>query len=195
VTLGPEGRETGFKNMRFRVKKQVLIFIAAGLVVIGFVVLRYLPLSKIRTSLSQEQVALEAMMKRARAKEAELPKLRAQLGELNSKLADFDSRIPPDIQLGQFLGGIAALMDEHQLTEQQIAPGEQIESKELICIPVTMKCAGRLEQIRDFCQALQGLDRTVRIETFRLTNDQQYSGQIRMETEAVIYQTKSTSKT
>jgi len=181
--------------MRFRVKKQVLIFIAAGLVVIGFVVLRYLPLSKIRRSLSQEQVALEAVTKRAQAKEAELPKLRAQLGELNSKLADFDSRIPPDIQLGQFLGGLAALMDEHQLTEQQIAPGEQIESKELICIPVTMKCAGRLAQIRDFCQALQGVQRAVRIETFRLTNDQQYSGQIKMETEAVIYQTKSTSKT
>jgi len=181
--------------MRFRVKKQVLIFIAAALVVIGFVVLRYLPLGKMRTSLSNQQVALEALMKRSQTKEAELPKLRAQLGELNEKLADFDSRIPGDTQLGQFLGRIAALMDEHQLTEQQIAPGQQIESKELICIPVTMKCAGRLEQIRDFCQALQGLDRAVRIETFHLVNDPQYSGQIKMETEAVIYQTKSTSKT
>lgn len=182
-------------SMRFRVKKQVLIFIAAALVVIGFVVFRYLPLGEMRTSLSKEQIALKALMGRAQIKEAELPKLRAQFGELSEKLADFDSQIPTDTQLGQFLGKVAALMDEYRLTEQQIAPREQIESKELICIPVTMKCAGRLEQIRGFCQALQGLDRAVRIEKFHLVNDPQYSGQIKMETEAVIYQTKSTSKT
>jgi Tfp pilus assembly protein PilO len=177
--------------MRFRIKKQVLIFIAAGGVVVAFIVLRWLPLGRMRADLSERQAALTTLMQRGQAKEAELPKLRAQLNELSEELADFDSKVPPDMQLGQFLGKVAALMDEHQLTEQQIAPRDQIESKELVCIPVTMKCTGSLEQIRGFCSALQGLDRAVRIEDFKLVNDSQFTGQVRMETDAIIYYRKT----
>jgi Tfp pilus assembly protein PilO len=128
-----------------------------------------------------------ALIASGHVKLAELPKLKARLEELRDKLADFDSRIPSDTQLGQFLGGIAALMDEYGLGEQQITPREEIQSGSLVCTPVTMKCNGRLGQIHRFCRSLQELDRTIRIEKFHLVNDSEYTGQLRMEAEAIIY--------
>ncbi len=173
--------------MRFRVKQQVLILIAAAVLVAGFVIFRYLPMHRKDAALKQERVSQAGLAERAQAAEAEMPNLQAQLDELEDRLADFDFKIPYDTQLGQFLGRVAALMDEHKLTEQQIAPHKEIESGLLVCTPVTMKCRGRLDQIRRFCRSLQGLDRAVRIEKFRLVNDSEYKGQLRMEAEAVIY--------
>ncbi len=180
--------------MQFRVKQQVLVLIGAAVLVIGFVVFRYLPLYKNSASLKKEQLSHEVLIGRAQVKKAELPNLQVRLDELADKLADFDSRIPYDTQLGQFLGRVAALMDEHKLTEQQIAPHDDIESGQLVCTPVTMKCRGRLDQIHRFCQSLQGLDRAVRIEKFRLVNDSEYRGLLRMEAETVIYHRDQTSR-
>jgi Tfp pilus assembly protein PilO len=180
--------------MRFRVKQQVLILIAAAVLITAYIVLRYLPRSRISASLNRERTSQNILINSGNIKQAEMPKLQVQLDGLEDELADFDSKVPYDTQLGQFLGRVAALMDEHRLTEQQIAPHDDIESGQLVCTPVTMKCKGRLDQIRRFCQSLQGLNRAVRIEKFHLANDSEYSGQLRMEAEAVIYHKMPTSK-
>lgn len=180
--------------MLFRAKQQVLIVIAAVVLIIGYVVLRYLPMRRTSADLNREQMSQKALITSAEIKAAELPKLQERLEDLEDTLAGFDSVIPVDTQLGQFLGTIASLMDEHSLSEQQIAPHEQIETAELVCIPVTMKGVGRLEQIRGFCRSLQRLDRAVRIEKFHLINDKDYSGQVHMETEAIIYHRKPANK-
>jgi Tfp pilus assembly protein PilO len=173
--------------MQFRVKQQVLIFIAAAVLVIGFVVFRYLPMHKRGAALKKERASQKVLIDSAQVKQAGMSNLQAHLDELKYRLADFDARIPYDTQLGQFLGRVAALMDEYKLTEQQIAPRDEIKTRLLVCTPVTMKCRGRLDQIRRFCRSLQELDRAVRIEKFHLVNDSEYRGQLRMEAEAVIY--------
>lgn len=161
--------------------------IAAAVLIAGFVVLRYLPLHRKSQVLKNEQQSQQALIQRAQTAEAKLPKLREQLDELNRSLADFENKIPADTQLGQFLGRVAALMDEYKLSEQQIAPHNATKYERLVCTPVTMKCKGRLEQLRMFCQSLQSLDRAVRIEMFKISNDSAYSGLAQMEIEAVIY--------
>jgi Tfp pilus assembly protein PilO len=180
--------------MFFRAKQQVLIIMAAVVLACGYVAFRYLPMRKLSMELNQEKATQESLIAQAEVKEAQLPGLQKHLEELQEKLANFDSSIPTDTQLGQFLGKIASLMDEHDLSEQQIAPQNPIENTQLVCIPVTMKGTGRLEQIRDFCQSLQQLNRAIRIEKFHLTNDNEYSGRVHMETEAVIYHRKQTDK-
>jgi len=173
--------------MRFRVKQQALILIAAAVLISTYVVVRYLPMRRVAADLRREKAAQNVLIASAQARQAELPKLQKRLDELKESLADFDSRIPFDTQLGQFLGPIAALMDKYGLTEQQIAPHEEIQAEPLVCTAVTMKCRGSLEQIRRFCRSLQELDRVVRIEKFHLVNDPEYTGQLRMEAETVIY--------
>jgi len=180
--------------MRFRVKQQALILIAAAVLISTYVVVRYLPMRRIAADLKRERIAQNVLITSGQTKKAELPKLQERLDELKEALADFDSRIPFDTQLGQFLGGIAALMDEYGLTEQQIAPHEEIQAEPLVCTAVTMKCRGRLDQIRRFCRSLGELDRAVRIEKFHLINDPEYTGQLRMEAETVIYHRRPQGK-
>ena len=173
--------------MFIRAKQQVLILIAAVTLVVGFIVFRYLPLRRESSALEKEYSQRKAAVAKLPAKEAEMNELREQLEQYEKILADFDRKIPAETRLGDFLGLIAGMMDEHRLTQQNIAPHQRINAGKLAYIPVTMRCTGRLEQIRDFYESLQGLDRAVRIEKFSLKNDSQYTGQIRMETEAIIY--------
>jgi Tfp pilus assembly protein PilO len=173
--------------MRFRVKQQALILIAAAVLISAYLLLRYLPMRRIAADLKREKMAQNVLIVSGQARQDELPKLQERLDELKEELADFDSKIPFDTQLGQFLGRIAALMDKYGLTEQQIAPHEEINAEPLVCTTVTMKCRGTLEQIHRFCRSLQELDRAVRIEKFHLVNDPEYTGQLHMEAETVIY--------
>ena len=78
-------------------------------------------------------------------------------------------------------------MNKHSLSEQMIEPNKEIEDENLNCIPVKMKCKGKLFQIYEFFRELQGLDRLVRIEQVKLSNDNDFVGQIGMEARAIIY--------
>ncbi len=68
-----------------------------------------------------------------------------------------------------------------------IEPLKEVKSEELNCIPVNMECKGKLAHIFEFYRRLQGLDRLVRIEQVKLTNDSDYNGQVSMEARTVIY--------
>lgn len=173
----------------FKKKKQIVVFAAAGLCVCGFVFLHYLPLRDKAELLKKQQSLQQAVIDSATAKALQLPGIEGTLEKFKAEVSDYGLKIPDKADLGEFVGKIASLMDKHQLTEQMIEPREKIETARLSCIPVTMKCKGRLTQIRQFYQSLQGLDRTVRIEKFKLANDRELTGVVSMETEAVIYYT------
>ena len=68
-----------------------------------------------------------------------------------------------------------------------IEPHKEIKAENLNCIPVKMQCKGKLYQIFEFFRELQGLDRLVRIEQVKLSNDNDFNGRIDMEARAIIY--------
>jgi len=107
--------------------------------------------------------------------------------KLQRDLGKYEANIPEQRALGTFLSRVANLMDEHNLREQVIAPGEEIKADGLGCIPVDMRCKGKLAQIFEFFRGLQRSDRLVRIEQVKLLNDSDFSGEVSMETRAVIY--------
>jgi Tfp pilus assembly protein PilO len=116
-----------------------------------------------------------------------LPLMKEQLLELRARLESYEKNIPEQNTFGGFLGKVADLMNENSLKEQQITPGDVIKADQFNCIPVSMNCKGNLAQIFNFYRQLQALDRLVRIEQVKLTNDSNYKGQVSMETKAVIY--------
>lgn len=171
----------------FRERKQT-VAIAAAMVMVGvFVFFWFLPLRDKARAVKQRQAQQHGIISSARKKAVQLSKINETLSELRSEVSGYDLKIPARADLGQFLGKIASLMDEHRLTEQMIEPQHPIQTEKLNCIPVTMKCKGRLEQVRAFYESLQELDRMVRIEEFKLSNDRELTGVVTMETEAVIY--------
>jgi Tfp pilus assembly protein PilO len=113
--------------------------------------------------------------------------LNEQLLELQRELENYEEKIPEQSDIGVFLREIADLMNKHNLSDQMIEPHKEIKAEKLNCIPVKMQCKGKLAQIFEFCRQLQRLDRLVRIEQVKLSNDSDYNGQVSMESRAVIY--------
>lgn len=153
----------------------------------GFIVVRFLPLRKkikdIRSLRTQTKLAIE----KASIQAQQLPALRDQLAQTRTKVGNYTANIPTQRDLGLFLQQIADLMNEHELKEQMVQPGKETRAEGLNCILVSMQCRGGLEQIFEFYRSLQKLDRLIRIEHVKLVNKKDYSGQVTMKTEAVIY--------
>ena len=170
-----------------RQRQQLVIFIIAVLIVGGFVFLRYLPLNnKISQIKEMEQQQLSAI-KKADVEKAKLAALQQEKESTLGLLENYDLHIPVGRDLGGFLQEIADMMNDAELAEQLVEPGQETQGSKLVSIPINIQCKGRFEQIFAFYQSLQNLGRQIRIEEVKLTNSGAYDGLVKMQTRAVIY--------
>jgi len=173
--------------MLFKERQQIVICVLAGAIVGGFLLFRHLPLRKKARTVEQMKAKQIFAIAKASAESKQLPVLEEQLLKLQAKVANYETNIPVQRELGVFLHKVADLMNEHNLKDQVVAPGKEIEADELKCIPVDMQCKGRLAQVFEFYKQLQRLDRLVRIERMELVNDSDFGGEVNMQTKMVIY--------
>ncbi|MHC4394064.1 MAG: type 4a pilus biogenesis protein PilO [Planctomycetota bacterium] len=138
-------------------------------------------------AVEKTRAAQTLVITKGMAKSEQLSALKEELQKLQSTVSNYERQIPTDRELGTFLHRIADLMKGHNLKEQLIEPREVVEAGTLNYIPVNMKCKGRLKQIFGFYKSLQELDRLVRIEQVKLINENNFSGEISMQTQAVVY--------
>jgi Tfp pilus assembly protein PilO len=172
-------------------RQQIWVCAIAGLFLCDFVLCGYLPSQQRLTSLKEAQVQQRRTIDMAAAQSAEIPRLKGRLKSTERLVERFDSYVPPDRALGTFLQRIAAAMIEHDLTDQVILPGKEVEVGDLGCIPIRITCKGALVDVFGFFNKLQTLDRLVRIEKVVLENDPGLTGRLTMQTEALIfYQSK-----
>lgn len=154
----------------------------------GFVLFRYLPLRKAAKTIRAAKAEQTLTITRGQAEGKQLSVLREQLSELQKVVGNYQTNIPAQRALGEFLQRIAEIMNEQNLKEQVVAPNEEIRSGELSCIPIEIRCKGRLAQIFEFYKRLQGLDRLVRIEQVGLESSPDGVGsEVSMQTKAVIF--------
>jgi Tfp pilus assembly protein PilO len=173
--------------MYFRERQQITICVVAGVIVCIFVLFWYLPLCKRMKAVKQAKAAQTLAIAKGVADSKHLSLIKEKLEKLRTRLGNYEANIPGHNTFGGFLGRITDLMNENNLKEQEITPGEQVKTDKFNCIPVSMRCKGELAQIFKLYQQLQTLDRLIRIEQVKLTNDSNYNGQMSMETKAVIY--------
>ncbi len=174
-------------KMLFIQRQQLVIYVIAGSIVFAFVLFRYMPLRRKILAIEQVKTGQTLVIAKGVADGKQLPLLEEQLLKLQGELGDYEASIPGQRDLGEFLHRIADLMKEHSLTDQVITPGEEVRAEEFNCIPVSMRCDGELSRISEFYRQLQALDRLVRIEQVKFTNDNSYSGQVSIETDVVVY--------
>lgn len=173
--------------MLFGRSQQIAICVVAGAIICVFIIFWYSPLRKKMRLVKLAKAEQIIMIAKGMADAEQVPVLQEQLQKLQIELQDYESKIPDQRDFGAFLGRITNLMNEHNLKEQSIEPGEIIAADKFNCIPVNMRCKGRLTQLFNFYDRLQDFDRLVRIERVKLSNDAGYSGQVSMETKAIIY--------
>jgi Tfp pilus assembly protein PilO len=173
--------------MNFGQRQQVIICIAAGVVVCVFLLFWYRPLHNQMKTIRQTEAAQALVIAKGTADGKQLPLLKEQLLQLQASLGSYEANIPEKNTFGGFLGRITDLMNQNNLKEQQVTPGEEVKTDKFNCIPVNICCKGELIQIFRLYRQLQTLDRLIRIEQVKLSNDSNYKGQVSMETKAVIY--------
>lgn len=173
--------------MFLRKKQQLAICVVAVVLIADFLWFGCLPLWKTMRAIKQTKAALTVVIAKGTIGSRQLPALSEQLQKLQGTVSNYQVNVPAQSDLGGFLQQIANLMTEHNLSEQVVAPSKEIQADGLSCIPINVKCKGRLAQVFQFYKRLQRLDRLVRIEQVNLVNDSDFSGQVSMETKAVIY--------
>ena len=168
-------------------KRQVTICAAALLMVLGFVVVRYMPLRKKMKIVEQAKTSQVLAMAEQTRQSKELPALKEKLTQLQVEAKNYQLQIPNERGLGLFLHKVTDMMNTYELSDQLIQPGSEMKVDELTCIPINMRCKGRLVRLFDFYESMQNLDRLVRFELIKLSNDSQFSGEASMETKAFVY--------
>lgn len=171
----------------FKYKQQAWVYVVGCLFVADFAFYGYLPAHRRLQTLDQAQRQNTRLIETARSQQLALPGLRQRLAATEEAVAHYEQSIPTEGSLVAFQRQITEIMTENALTDQVIVPQAEIEAGQLNCIPVRMNCKGSLEGIFGFCRQLRTMDRLVRIENLRLKNDTDYTGQVSLEAEAVVF--------
>ena len=129
--------------MLFRDRQQIVICFVAGAIVCVFMLLWYLPLQKRIKAVKHNKATQTFTIAKGTVDSKQLTLLKEQLQKLQVELGNYETRIPERINIGAFLSRIADLMNEHNLKEQVITPGEEVEAGDFNCICVIMRCKGK----------------------------------------------------
>jgi len=165
---------TGDLVMGFLRKRRFIILAVIGAGFLAFVLLRYVPLQRCRAAVKQAQLSGQLDLARRQAESAQLPELREQIEKLGAKVGGFEVKVPSARNYGSFLEQVTELMDSYRLKGQSVQPGSETEifvkDQKVMCIPISIKCSGKLKDIFEFFQSLQVLDRKIRIGRVELGN-------------------------
>jgi Tfp pilus assembly protein PilO len=168
-------------------KQQAWLYAIAVLFCADFVFYGYMPSHKRLQSLQQAEFQQRRMIETAAAQSKELPALKTRLKNVEQIVEHYESYVPQEESSGVFLQEIARIMTEHDLTDQVVVPGREVESEGIRCIPVRVNCRGNLKDIFSFFHAFQAMERLVRIQKVMLQNDRDFTGNVSMDTQAVIF--------
>ena len=168
-------------------KKQIVILIAAAAGFAAFVLFRYIPVSRELEQINVIKEEQNLTIAKGISDKEQLLLFEEHLQKLKEKLGNFELNVPKQKDLGLFIKEISTLMKNNNLKEQEIQPLEEVKTDKLICIPVNMKGRGSLSEIYKFHKNLQELNRRIRIKQVKLENGNDFDGDIKMQTEIVIY--------
>ena len=173
--------------MRMPERQQMYIYAVTACVVIIVIALRYLPIVQQFRLLKKTEVAQLDELEIVNQQYRHLERLKLRVHDLEQEIGDYDRKIPRNRQFAALWQEIADIMNEHNLKDQLIQPGVEIQSENLNRIPISIECSGTLTQVFEFFQAFQGLERVIRIERLQLTNDKDFSGVVTMNALANVY--------
>jgi len=168
-------------------RQQVWVYIVALLFCGDFALYGYMPSHRRLQTLKEARVQQARMIQTAATQSKELPVLKLRLRTVENIAEHYEAYVPEEASLGTFLQEIARIMTGHHLTDQVVVPGKEVEADGINCVPVHVNCKGSLKDIFSFFGDFQAMSRLVRIETVVLKNDTEFTGQVSMEVDAVVF--------
>ena len=156
-------------------------------IVTGFGLFQYYPLARkadsIRKTIEQQQVVSDETDQLIR----QMSQLRHQVESLKPLEAEFDKKLPGTRQFAALWQQIADVMNQHRLTDQVVQRETESDDNRFGTVRIRLQCGGTFRQMFEFFRSLQTMDRFIRIESFQLTNETDYSGRVKLDAVARIY--------
>jgi Tfp pilus assembly protein PilO len=153
----------------------------------AFLLVWYRPLRQEMKLVRQAKAAQTLATAKTLAQSSQLSTLKEQLFQIRKSVGNYQAKVPDNRDLGAFLQQITDLMNRHDLKDQLIQPGDELKTEGFNCITVNMRGTGSFKQIFAFFESLQALDRLVRIQHVELLNDSDFSGNVTINADTVIY--------
>ena len=176
--------------MKLPEKKQQIIIASSAVIVICFVLFSYVPLAKAKKVLLEDRVEYSNENVKVSSQVELLPAISDQKSKLDSYVGNFDRKIPDSRQFAMLWEQMTETMKQHGLRDQSIHPGPQVEGEELICIPMSIECVGKPNQIFALFRSLESFERLVRVDTVELEKTGEADGGIRIKAGAKVYYRK-----
>ena len=127
--------------MKIEIKQLVIAGVIIAMV-LGFVLLQYLPMSNTIKKLSQEKIDHSRLGEQADADQQKIPILQVNIAKLEQKVGNIENKIPNESDYGTFLQSITEIMKKNKLSEQIVKPDKETVVGNLRCIPITMEGRG-----------------------------------------------------
>lgn len=173
--------------MRCPERQQLIIIGVVFFVVAGFGAGSFYPLSRASTKLKSARAAQETAAVKVDHYRTMLPALREQATRLESSTSAFDIRIPERREFADLWEQIADVMNRYHLKGQIVQPGGEIAGDDINCIPISIQCSGSMSQIFDMLNSLSSFERMIRLEKLDIVNDSEFSGEVNLTAEAIVY--------
>lgn len=170
-------------------KKQLYIALAIILLT-GLFLVQYVPTVKKARAYETANLELVAANAESAARFQGLPTLYEDINRLRGQVKDYDAKVPQGRFQGVFLEKLATVMQGYGLGKLVIQPGTESVKNKLGCIPVTISCNGKTEQIFNFLKSMEKFKRIINIERADFKNDKNFDGRVSMRIEAKIFYVK-----
>lgn len=168
-------------------KQQTVLLASVLLLAAGIGVFRYLPLMRQRRVLDETVEQNRQVLKQIQTQRLREGQLAEELERMRAQTAAFDAKIPAGKSFAELWRQIADLMNQYNLDDQLVQPGQPIESEQLGSIPLTLSCRGTMQDMYAFFKAIEQWDRLIRFEKVELTNDSAFGGVVKLNGMAQLY--------
>jgi len=168
-------------------RKQVILLAITAAVGAGSAMFGYLPIAHQKMVLRESMRRNALTLEQIRVQGRQLPDLEKKVEALEQKAVEFDEKAPRERQFAQLWQTITQIMNEHQLSNQLVQPGVEVRGEPVSRMELTLQCTGSFENVFELFRCLEQMDRLIRIESVKLNNDAEFSGQLNVQACASVY--------
>lgn len=143
-------------------------------------------LDELRTGITTQELALAADAKKA----AVVPSLLREVESMRLQYKDFGRRLPKRRELGGFLRDISGHLNQGDLSNQLIEPGNPSREELFHTLPIIMRFKGSYLSLAGFLQRIDKMERLTRVQTLKITREKD-GDSLDIELQMNIYFTES----
>lgn len=173
------------RQLRWIGHAQFVVAMVAVLCCAAAAYLAYRPQQAMLRDLTQKKTQVDAQLRAGLSHTSILPAVAADVERLRTEL-DRSKTLPHQKELPQFIGDIAQLAGQCQLSKFDLKPGTPAHDELFNLIPMTMNFEGDFMNVFSFVRKTEQLQQMTRVRNLEIEHKDK-SGQVKVQLTLLIY--------